>query len=160
MSTAQAAPAGVTVKLGAEIAFFVLLVALGVLCIDTSTPDSISFMVTEYLDAAAYSQFVGTILVITGLYHIYVALKKRNTNIHIPHSTSFGFIITVMYVLGFMRIGFYVSTFIYLALYSFIIEDAGERNLKTKILFSAVSIAVFYGTFSWFKIYLPPAWLM
>ncbi len=160
MTTDQAMPAGFTAKLGAEIAFFVLLIAFGILCVDTSSPDAISFLVTEYMDAATYSQFVGIIIIITSLYHLVSAIKKRNTSIHIPHSTTIGFVITTLYVIGFMRLGFYVSTFIYLAVYSFIIEDEVERNIKTKVLFSATSIIIFYITFNWFKIYLPPALLM
>ena len=55
--------------------------------------------------------------------------------------------------------GFYVSTFVFLFGYSLLIEPPDERNGVSKALFAFISVAVLYGLFSVFKIYLPTTWL-
>ena len=55
--------------------------------------------------------------------------------------------------------GFYVSTFVFLFGYSLLIEPPDERNVVSKALFAFISVAVLYGLFSVFKIYLPTTWL-
>ena len=52
--TEQTVPRGTGLGIAAELAFSLLLIAFGCLCIDTTVPEVINFMVVEYLDSALY----------------------------------------------------------------------------------------------------------
>ena len=65
--TEQTVPRGTGLGIAAELAFSLLLIAFGCLCIDTTVLEVINFMVVEYLDSALYSQIVGAMLVWSGL---------------------------------------------------------------------------------------------
>ena len=51
--TEQTVPRGTGLGIAAELAFSLLLIAFGCLCIDTTVPEVINFMVVEYLDSAS-----------------------------------------------------------------------------------------------------------
>ena len=148
--TEQTVPRGTGLGIAAELAFSLMLIAFGCLCIDTTVPEVINFMVVEYLDSALYSQIVGAMLVCSGLYQGVMAVRRRAE----PR-----FVMTAIYILGFAYVGFYVSTFVFLFGYSLLIEPPDERNVVSKALFAFISVAVLYGLFSVFKIYLPTTWL-
>ena len=159
MCNEQANPPGLYLGLAAELGFCLLLVAFGCLCIDTTVPNAINFMVVEYLDSALYSQLVGIILILSAIYQGIDAIRKRKTSQPVPYTMLVGFLLTIIYILGFTYVGFYLSTFLFLSIYSLIIEPPAERNVRTKVLFAALSVGILYGAFSAFKIYLPAAWL-
>ena len=52
--TEQTVPRGTGLGIAAELAFSLLLIVFGCLCIDTTVPEVINFMVVEYLDSALY----------------------------------------------------------------------------------------------------------
>lgn len=159
MSNEQANPPGLCLGLAAELGFCLLLIAFGCLCIDTTVPNAINFMVVEYLDSALYSQLVGVVLIGSVLYQGVEAIRKRKASQSVPYTMLVGLLLTVVYILGFTHVGFYLSTFLFLCTYSLIIEPPAERNVRTKVLFAAISVGILYGAFSAFKIYLPTAWL-
>lgn len=149
----------VRLGLAVEMGFSALLLAFGALCIDTSVPETVNFLVPEYLDSALYSQIVGVLLVLVTLYHMYAAIKKRRPDSFLPYTTIIGLVFIFLYVLGFTYVGFYCSTFVFLIGFSLLIEDPEDRNFKAKVGFSCLSVAVLYAAFTAFKIYLPTAWL-
>ena len=151
--TEQTVPRGTGLGIAAELAFSLMLIAFGCLCIDTTVPEVINFMVVEYLDSALYSQIVGAMLVCSGLYQGVMAVRRRAEPRFVPLSMLLGLVMTATYV------GFYVSTFVFLFGYSLLIEPPDERNVVSKALFAFISVAVLYGLFSVFKIYLPTTWL-
>ena len=159
MNNEHTDPPGFRLGPAAEIAFALLLIAFGCLCIDTTVPDTINFMVVEYLDSTLYSQLVGALLVVSALYQGVEAFRKRRAGHLVPRTMLVGLLLTFAYVLGFAYVGFYTSTFLFLFGYSLIIEPPAERNVTTKLAFAALAVGILYGAFSAFKIYLPTAWL-
>ena len=157
--TEQTVPRGVGLGVAAELAFSLLLIAFGCLCIDTTVPDAINFMVVEYLDSALYSQIVGVMLVCSGLYQGVMAVRRGTGARFVSLGMLFGLAMTALYILGFAYVGFYVSTFVFLFGYSLLIEPPDERNVVRKAVFALISVGVLYGVFSTFKIYLPATWL-
>ena len=157
--TEQTVPRGTGLGIAAELAFSLLLIAFGCLCIDTTVLEVINFMVVEYLDSALYSQLVGAMLVCSGLHQGVMAVRRRAEPRFVPLSMLLGLVMTAIYILGFAYVGFYVSTFVFLFGYSLLIEPPDERNVVSKALFAFISVAVLYGLFSVFKIYLPTTWL-
>ena len=151
--TEQTVPRGTGLGIAAELAFSLLLIAFGCLCIDTTVLEVINFMVVEY------SQIVGAMLVCSGLYQGVMAVRRRAEPRFVPLSMLLGLVMTAIYILGFAYVGFYVSTFVFLFGYSLLIEPPDERNVVSKALFAFISVAVLYGLFSVFKIYLPTTWL-
>ena len=143
-----------------ECTLYLLLIAFGALCVDTTVPDSINFLVTEYLDSALYSQIVGTLLMATATWQIIVALRTRKGATVIGTHAAAGAAMSALYTLGIVYVGFYVSTFVYLFACATLVEDPAERNWKKKMLFSLGSAVVLYAMFSLFKIYLPPTPLL
>ena len=157
--TEQTVPRGTGLGIAAELAFSLLLIAFGCLCIDTTVLEVINFMVVGYPDSALYSQIVGAMLVCSGLYQGVMAVRRRAEPRFVPLSMLLGLVMTAIYILGFAYVGFYVSTFVFLFGYSLLIEPPDERNVVSKALFAFISVAVLYGLFSVFKIYLPTTWL-
>lgn len=155
----ESPPSGLPLGLAAETVFSLLLIAFGCLCIDTTVPETINFLVVEYLDSALYSQIVGVVLVCSGLYEGVMALRRRGELRFASRAMLVGLAMTAAYVAGFAHVGFYVSTFSFLFAHSLLIEAPGERNIRAKLLFALISVAVLYGLFSAFKIYLPATWL-
>lgn len=86
-------------------------------------------------------------------------VERRDEPRFVPLSMLLGLVMTAIYILGFAYVGFYVSTFVFLFGYSLLIEPPDERNGVSKALFAFISVAVLYGLFSVFKIYLPTTWL-
>ena len=153
--TDSSSPLAVKISTISELCFIVLLIALGALCYDTTVPVDINFLVPEVLDSALYSQIVGIFLIVTSLYHAFMLFRNEKQVFTLPFSTILGFFLVIVYVVFFTYIGFYTSTLVYLVIFSFIIEERNERNLKTKIVFSIGSVVILYLVFSTFKIYLP-----
>ena len=159
MNSEHTDPPGIRLGLAAELGFSLLLIAFGCLCVDTTVPNAINFMVVEYLDSALYSQIVGAVLIVSALHQAVEAVRKRRPGRIVPYTMLVGLLLTAAYALGFAYAGFYVSTFLFLFGYSLIIEPPAERNVMTKLAFAALSVGILYGAFSAFKIYLPAAWL-
>ena len=88
--TEQTVPRGTGLGIAAELAFSLMLIAFGCLCIDTTVPEVINFMVVEYLDSALYSQIVGAMLVCSGLYQGVMAVRRRAEPRFVPVSMLLG----------------------------------------------------------------------
>lgn len=155
----QTLPRGIHLGIGAELVFCLSLIAFGCLCLDTTVPNAINFMVVEYLDSALYSQMVGVILVVSGCHQGIEAVRKRGGRHFVPLKLLAGLAMTAAYVLGFAYVGFYLSTFLFLFAFSLLIETPSERDAGRKAFFALLAVGVLYGVFSSFKMYLPPAWL-
>lgn len=138
-----------------ECSLYLLMIAFGVLCVDTTVPDTINFLVVEYLDSALYSQTVGVLLIVTAGWQLVLALKKRTRKTTLGWHAGAGAVMCAVYTLGFSYLGFYTSTFFFLIAYASLVESPDDRDWKKKVAFSAVSVAILYAMFSLFKIYLP-----
>lgn len=151
---------GFRLGFGAESIFYLLLMAFGCLCIDTTVVGELDFMVVEYLDSALYSQVVGVLLIVSAVFLWWRAWREKARPGLVSADMLGGMALTFAYVVGFTFIGFYISTFAFLCVCAWLIEQPGERNLAGTLVFAAVSTLALYALFTAFKIYLPTAWLV
>lgn len=143
------------------------LIALALASILTSTQATGLANTNEVLTTDGYSILIGTILIMACLYDIVRTARHRRAvqggtgtlPTVVKKLILSAMIAAVVYVLGVSYIGFYVSTFLFLAFFFLSLEEWDRKKILPAIGFAlAVNVGCFF-VFGWFHIYLPDAWL-
>ena len=91
-----------------------MLIAFGCLCIDTTVPEVINFMVVEYLDSALYCKSSAPCLSVRGLYQGLWSSGRRAEPRFVPFEYAARARHDGHLYLGVRHGGSYVSTFVFL----------------------------------------------
>ena len=151
----------------AEIIFDVFMIALGGLLFYESAITKAT--VEEPLTASVYGMIISALFLIALLARFFKLAANKEAEdgkkvvIGHPKLILFAGVFTLLYTIGLIKIGYYVSTFFFSSIMIMILKEKQERTVKTGIITIAgclVFTVALYFIFKTFKVYLPNAWLI
>lgn len=136
----------------------------GILCLIASTgADSTeSQLVDSVLGAHAYSLIISAILLLICVINGFLmyrskqnTFKKEGLSLKVKKSIFYTMIGSVIYVIGIIYIGFYVSTIVFVPTMYLMQENWNKAKYKSAAIFAVSINVLFYIVFTWLHIYLP-----